>query len=221
MPDMRTVFFDLDGTLTDPRPGIIKSIQFALDRLHRSVPEEEALLWCIGPPLRQSFVTLLGSEADADRGVALYRERFGDVGLFENRVYAGMEAELQTLIDAGYELHVATSKPHVYARRILQHFGLSGYFAETFGAELSGERSDKTELLGHALAVSGADPARSMMVGDRAHDMIGAANNGIGSVGVLYGYGSREELTQAGAGRLANEVEELAAVLVGASKTAG
>ncbi len=213
MAEMRTVFFDLDGTLTDPRPGIVRSIQFALEQLDRPVLEEEALLWCIGPPLRESFVALLGGEADADRGVALYRERFGEVGLFENRVYAGIEVQLQALVDTGHELHVATSKPHVYARRIIEHFGLSGYFGDTFGSELSGERTDKTELLRHALGASGADPALSVMVGDRSHDMVGAANNGMLAVGVLYGYGSREELVQAGARTLASDVEELAAVL--------
>lgn len=210
---MRTVFFDLDGTLTDPRSGILRCIAFALEQLDQPVPAEEALLGCIGPPLRQSFVELLGGEEDADRAVGFYRERFGEVGLFENHVYPGIDVQLDQLRGAGFELHVATSKPHVYARRIIEHFGLAGFFGEIFGAELSGLRTDKTELLRHAIEVSGAVADDSVMVGDRSHDMIGAVNNNLEGVGVLYGYGSREELVQAGARTIANGVDDLANVL--------
>jgi phosphoglycolate phosphatase len=115
---MRTVFFDLDGTLTDPRSGIVRFIQHSLDRLNRPVPEEGDLLWCIGPPLRASFVRLLGGEADADLAVEFYRDRFGDIGLYENEVYPGISDLLDKLNEAGWTLHIATSKPHVYARRI-------------------------------------------------------------------------------------------------------
>ncbi len=210
---MRTVFFDLDGTLTDPRPGIVRCIQHALARLNRPVPDEEALLWCIGPPLRASFVRLLGGEEDADLAVALYRERFGAVGLYENEVYPGISALLERLTDAGWTLHVATSKPHVYAERIVEHFQLDSYFQEVFGSELSGERADKTDLLAHALHRSGATLAESVMIGDRSHDMVGAANNGLDGIGVLYGYGSREELVRAGARTIVKRVEELGKVL--------
>jgi len=210
---MRTVFFDLDGTLTDPKPGIVRSIQYALGRLGRSVPEEEALLWCIGPPLRSSFVELLGGETEADRAVELYRERFGDVGLFENHVYPGIPSLLRALGSAGWTVHVATSKPHVYARRIVEHFELMPYFGEIFGSELSGERTDKTELLAHALRESGAPASHSVMIGDRSHDIIGAVGNGVEGVGVLYGYGSREELIRAGARTIVTRVEKVSEAL--------
>jgi phosphoglycolate phosphatase len=210
---MRTVFFDLDGTLTDPKPGIVRSIQYALDRLGRPVPDEAALLWCIGPPLRSSFVELLGGEAEADRAVGLYRERFGAVGLFENQVYPGIRSLLESLEGRGWALHVATSKPHVYARQIVEHFELMPYFGEVFGSELSGQRADKSELLAHALRETGASPSRSVMIGDRSHDMIGAAKNGVGSIGVLYGYGSREELIRAGARTIVERVDDVSEVL--------
>jgi phosphoglycolate phosphatase len=210
---MRTVFFDLDGTLTDPKPGIVRSIQYALGRLGRPVPEEAALLWCIGPPLRSSFVELLEGEAQADRAVELYRERFGAVGLFENQVYPGIRSLLETLGSRGWALHVATSKPHVYARQIVEHFELMPYFGEVFGSELSGERADKSDLLAHALRETGASSSLSVMIGDRSHDMIGAARNGVGSIGVLYGYGSREELVRAGARTIVERVEDVSDVL--------
>ncbi len=210
---MRTVFFDLDGTLTDARPGILRSIQYALERLGRPIPPEEDLLWCIGPPLRDSFVKLLDDGAAADQAVSLYRERFGEVGLYENAVYPGVETLLSELNDSGWTVHVATSKAHVYARRIVEHFGLAAHFGQIFGAELSGERSDKGDLLEHALEVSGALPAWSIMIGDRSHDMVGAGKNGLTGVGVLYGYGSREELVRAGARTVVSRVDELRGVL--------
>ena len=170
--NMRTVFFDLDGTLTDPKPGIVRSIQHALGRLNRPVPEEDDLLWCIGPPLRSSFVRLLDGEAEADLAVAFYRDRFGDIGLYENDVYPGITRVLGELKAAGWALHVATSKPHVYAQRILEHFELTAHFDQVFGAELSGERADKTDLLAQALRESGGSSGRSVMIGDRSHDML-------------------------------------------------
>jgi phosphoglycolate phosphatase len=207
----RLVFFDLDGTLTDPRPGIIGCIRYALQRMGERVPEEEALLWAIGPPLKESFARLLSEPARSDEAVALYRERFGEVGLYENAVYPGIHGLLDELSENGMRLAVATSKPHVYANRILEHFDLAGYFEAVFGSELSGERTDKTELLSFALKQLAADNAT--MVGDRRHDVIGARNCGLFSVGVLYGYGSREELAEAGVDRLVDGVEELSAVL--------
>lgn len=195
---MDTIFFDLDGTLTDPKPGITRSLQYALEKLGRPVPAQDELTWCIGPPLRTSLVTLLGGEAEADRGVALYRERFGDVGLFENSLYPGIEATLAALKPRA-RLFVATSKAHVYADRIIDHFGLRPYFDHVFGAELDGTRAHKGDLLAWALERTGTDPARAAMIGDRSHDIVGAKANGIDGIGVLYGYGSREELLEAGA----------------------
>ncbi|MFB9264856.1 HAD family hydrolase [Bradyrhizobium erythrophlei] len=199
MPTKPAIFFDLDGTLTDPKPGITGSIQYALHKLDRPVPSQDELTWCIGPPLRASFAALLGGEDLADRALALYRERFGDVGLFENRVYPDIEHVLATLRQEPRRLFVATSKPHVYARRIIEHFGLTSYFERVFGSELDGTRVNKGELLAYAVEQTDVDPAQAVMIGDRSHDVIGAKTNGIRAIGVLYGYGSRDELMEAGA----------------------
>jgi phosphoglycolate phosphatase len=194
------IFFDLDGTLTDPKPGITRSIQYALQKLgHAAIPTEDELTWCIGPPLRASFVRLLGAEEHADRAVSLYRERFSDIGLFENRVYNGIAEVLTTLSQSGQRLFVATSKPHVFARRIIEHFGLRHHFEHVFGSELDGTHVDKSDLLAYALKTTSADPSKALMIGDRSHDMVGAKNNGMQGIGVLYGYGSKEELLGAGA----------------------
>jgi phosphoglycolate phosphatase len=196
---MDTIYFDLDGTLTDPKPGITRSIQYALQKLdHPTIPTEDELTWCIGPPLRSSFVKMLGDQA-ADRAVALYRERFSDIGLYENRVYDGIDEVLTTLRASGHRLFVATSKAHVFADRIIDHFGLRQHFERVFGAELDGTRADKSHLLEHALKEASVDPAKTLMIGDRSHDMVGAKNNGMKGIGVLYGYGSRDELIEAGA----------------------
>ncbi|MCC8940220.1 HAD family hydrolase [Bradyrhizobium sp. Arg68] len=202
---MRTdgaIFFDLDGTLTDPKPGITGSIQYALEKLGRKVPTQDELTWCIGPPLRASFAMLLGGEEYADRAIELYRERFGTVGLFENSVYPDIAEVLAALRATPRRMFVATSKPHVFATRIIAHFGLSEHFDHVFGSELDGTRVNKVELLAYALERTGADPASAVMIGDRSHDVIGAKRNGIRAVGVTYGYGSAEELREAGASQL-------------------
>lgn len=197
---MDAIYFDLDGTLTDPKIGITRSIQYALGKLdHPAMPTEDELTWCIGPPLRASFVKLLGGDHAADAAVAFYRERFSDVGLFENGVYDGVPEVLTTLRASGHRLFVATSKPHVFAERIIDHFGLRDHFERVFGSELDGTRVDKSDLLEYALKAAAVDPSRTLMIGDRSHDMVGACNNGMKGIGVLYGYGSRDELTQAGA----------------------
>jgi phosphoglycolate phosphatase len=196
---MDAIFFDLDGTLTDPKPGITRSIQYALQKLdHPTIPTEDELTWCIGPPLRASFATMLGDHV-ADQAVVLYRELFSDVGLYENGVYDGIGDVLAKLCTAGHRLFVATSKPHVFAERIIDHFGLRPNFERVFGSELDGTRVDKSHLLEYALREVSVDPSKSLMIGDRSHDMVGAKNNGMQRIGVLYGYGSRDELLEAGA----------------------
>lgn len=206
---MKTIFFDLDGTLTDPKEGITNSIQFALQALGETViPSQDDLTWCIGPPLRGSFAQMLG-EQRADDAVSLYRQYFADTGLYQNSVYQGVREMLSSLQERGTQLYVASSKPHVYVTRILQHFALTPYFSQIFGAESDGTRSDKAELLAHALAISGADAGASVMIGDRKHDAVGAAANNLSFIGVLYGYGSREELLDAGTRHLAQAPLEL------------
>jgi phosphoglycolate phosphatase len=200
---MDAIYFDLDGTLTDPKIGITRSIQYALEKLdHRPIPAEHELTWCIGPPLRASFEKLLGGSQSADAAVSLYRERFSGIGIYENSLYSGIAEVLTALGKSGHRLFVATSKPGVFAERIIDHFGLRDHIERVFGSELDGTRSDKTELLRYALRTASVDPARALMIGDRSHDMVGARNNGMGAIGVLYGYGSRQELMSAGARKL-------------------
>jgi phosphoglycolate phosphatase len=206
---MPAIYFDLDGTLTNPKPGITRSIQYALGKLDRAAPSEDELTWCIGPPLRASLKKLLGADDLADKALSLYRERFGDIGIFENEVYPEIEGTLSVLANSGRRLFVATSKPAVYAERIVEHFKLSGYFERVFGSELDGTRVDKTELLGYALQTTRVDPTRAIMIGDRSHDMIGARNNAMTAVGVLYGYGSEAELIGAGAHHVCTTPERL------------
>ena len=199
MAGMTSIFFDLDGTLTDPKVGITRSIQYALGRLDHPIPASHELTWCIGPPLRASLKQLLGTDALAEAALLLYRERFGDIGLYENDVYPGIEDTLSVLAQSGRRMFVATSKAAVYAERIIDHFKLRDYFERVFGSELDGTRADKTELLGYALQTMNVDPSESVMIGDRKFDMIGARNNGMTAVGVLYGYGTKEELLAGGA----------------------
>jgi phosphoglycolate phosphatase len=196
------VLFDLDGTLTDPRHGIVACIRHALVTLREPVPPDDVLATYIGPPLRDAFRDLLSSGGDAQRiesAIAAYRERFVTHGMFENAVYEGIPEALQALSVRGARLFVATSKPRVYAERILDHFGLSTYFETVYGSELDGGLSDKAELIAHALTESALAPAESVMVGDRLHDIVGARRNRVYPVGALWGYGSESELMDAGA----------------------
>ena len=196
---MRTIYFDLDGTLTDPKPGITGSVQYALKKLGQPVPSQDELTWCIGPPLHASLKKLTGSDELADRALLLYRERFADIGLFENEAYAGIIDTLTTIAATSQRMFVATSKPAVYAIRIVDHFGLKPYFERVFGSELDGTRVDKRDLLRYALDETKVDPGSAIMIGDRSHDVIGARTNGMTAIGVLYGYGSEAELRDAGA----------------------
>src|SRR5260370_11912372 len=196
---MARIYFGLDGTLTGPKLGITRSIQYAVHELDCVVPPADELTWCIGPALRASLKTLLGADDLVDRALSLYRERFADIGLFENEIYAGIEDTLSVLARSGRRLFVATSKPTVYAERIISHFKLKVYFCRGCVSELAGNVSDKTDLLGYALKATHLHPLHSMFIGDRSHDMIGARNNGMIALGVLYGYGSKEEWLEAGA----------------------
>ncbi|MCP5083658.1 MAG: HAD family hydrolase [Alphaproteobacteria bacterium] len=207
---MSAICFDLDGTLTDPKEGIVGSIRYALEKLgHEVSSNDDDLTWCIGPPLLGSFETLVGSKQEAEQALVFYRERFGDIGLFENEVYPGIRDVLQGLAADGRRLFVATSKPTVYAARILRHFELSDYFDTIFGSELDGTRADKTDLLAWVVGQANLEPSTTMMIGDRRHDVVGAKNNGIGTIGVLYGYGERAELVEAGADHLCEAPEKL------------
>lgn len=206
----RYIFFDLDGTLTDPMLGITSSVQYALSKFGISVRYLKELIPFIGPPLKESFQRFYGfSDEQADEAVAYYREYFSPKGIYENEIYAGIPELLEDLTDAGFELAVATSKPGVYAERILKHFGIDEYFSLVVGSELDGTRVQKAEVIQHVLDVYGIAGKDAVMVGDREHDIKGAAACGVTSIGVLYGYGSRTELMEAGADHIVTTVKEL------------
>lgn len=210
-----TILFDLDGTLTDPGLGITNSIMHALKKMSIPLPERQELYQFIGPPLMDSFHRHYGlDEASCAQAVVYYREYFSVTGLFENEVYPGIREMLGTLRQAGKKLVLATSKPELYARRILEHFALSRYFTHIVGATMDETRTAKHEVIAYALEAFGIDPAGAIMVGDREHDVLGARKNGLACVGVLYGYGSRRELTDAGAVALADSPEELLGILM-------
>ncbi|ASP33130.1 HAD family hydrolase [Labrenzia sp. VG12] len=190
------VLFDLDGTLTDPFDGITRSIQYALEKMSAKVVAAADLRWCIGPPLWDSFRVLLETDDKArlDEAVAHYRERYTVTGLYENSLIEGIPDVLAELSSAGVKLHVCTSKPHAYAGKIVEHFGLMPHFGKVYGSELDGTRSAKTDLIAYVLSEEGLAAGETVMIGDRKHDLIGANANGVKGVGVLWGYGSREEL---------------------------
>ena len=210
---MKALLFDLDGTLTDPREGITRCIAHALGRMGLEPPPLDALTFAIGPPLRGSFAQLLACE-DRERieqAVAHYRERFADVGLFENAIYPGIAEALQELGDA--QLFVATSKPQVYAERIVRHFGLEAHFLAIHGCELDGTREDKRDLLAHLMEVRGVRASDAVMIGDRGADMRAGRHHGMRALGVRWGYGSDDELREAGAHALCDSPGALAAAI--------
>lgn len=198
------VLFDLDGTLTASGPGILASIRYALASLGEPIPERAVLDRFIGPPLADSFRDLCGMAPDrAWEAVTAYRVYYAQRGQFESSVYDGIPAALAALSTAGRVLAVATSKAEVYAHSVLRHFGLADRFVEVVGSELDGRRTAKAEVIAEALRRVGGSPERSVMIGDRSQDVLGALAVGVPSIGALWGYGSAAELTTAGATALA------------------
>jgi len=215
------VLVDLDGTLIDPKPGIISSVQYALERLGARVPPAEELLWVIGPPLRMSFPKLLGASGRIGEAVALYRQNYLGGAMYDAIVYPGVADALDALRAAGCRLFVATAKPHSYARLVMRHFGLDPYFAGIYGPELDGTNDSKADLIAHIAASEGLNPDASIMIGDRALDVTAAARNGIRAIGVTWGYGSSEELTAAGAAALCETPDALAEAVLGLIRGVG
>lgn len=210
MTDYKTLLFDLDGTLTDPGEGITNSVAYALRCFGITPPPREALYPFIGPPLVDSFQKFYGfSHADGLKAVDCYREYYRDRGIFENALYPGMESLLHDLREAGYQICLATSKPEQFAIQILEHFGILPCFHHVAGALMDESRNKKSEVIAHALTLCGADTASCLMIGDREYDVLGAKEFSIPTVGVLFGYGSREELTAAGAVHIAETVQDL------------
>ena len=204
-----TLLFDLDGTLSDNYEGISRSIRHALDTVGVPTPDETTLRACVGPPLRESFARLLPApDATAiDAALDAYRERFRAVGWRENVVYDGVPEALATLARAGARMYGCTTKPEVFATRIVAHFGFDAFVTRVYGADLAGALDDKRALLAHLIASEGLDAARAIMIGDRHLDVRAAQANGTRAVGVLWGYGSEAELE--GAERLLARPAEL------------
>lgn len=202
-----TVLFDLDGTLTDPYMGITGGIVYALEKLGREVPPRESLKSFIGPPLVDEFQRRFGmSEEQAKEAARLYREYYFEKGLYENQLIDGAEELLKKLRASGRKVCLATSKPDVAAVKILQHFGIDGYFDVIGAATLDGSICTKAEVLRSVLEKTGADPDKCILVGDRMHDIIGAHEVGMSCIAVLVGYGSEEEFAEYGADHVAKRL---------------
>lgn len=222
MKNYKYFLFDLDGTLTDPKEGITKSVAYALKSYGIEVEDLDTLCKFIGPPLKDSFVKFYGfSEEQGYEAVEKYREYFKPYGVYENKVYEGVDKLLADLKDGGKMVVLATSKPTVFANVILEHFGLTKYFDVISGSELDGSRVKKGDVIAYALEqiakIEGADSidkSLAVMIGDREHDILGAKENGLDSIGVLYGYGDRAEHEAAGAGCIVETVEELKSALL-------
>lgn len=205
------LFFDLDGTLTDPKEGITKCVQYALEEFGIHEPDSDKLTWMIGPPLTESFAQGYGfTEEQAKRGIEKYRERFNVVGWAENKEYPGIAQTLSKLKEAGFILATATSKPADMAGKILEHFGLAQYFTVIGGASADFSRYSKESVIRYTLDCLGVQDHRQvLMIGDRKYDALGAKEFGMDCLGVLYGYGSEEELLAAGVIGLVKDVNEL------------
>ena len=209
------VLFDLDGTLTDPSLGITTSVAYALDKYGIKVEDKRDLTCFIGPPLHESFQVYYGfSVEESFKAVERFREYFSVKGLFENEVFPGVPEMLGKLKENGMKLVIATSKPEVFAKRIIEHFSLSGYFDAVCGANLDGSRTKKDEVIRYALDTAGiTDLSKTVMVGDRKHDIEGAHKVGIKAIGVTYGFGGTEELAECAADYIADSPGEILGIL--------
>lgn len=219
---LQSILFDLDGTLTDPKEGITKSVEYALNKFDIQVKDLEELIPYIGPPLYDSFIELHNfSEEQALQAVVFYRERYSTIGLFENMVIDGIPQLLEGLKKCGYTLYVATSKPTIFADQILKHYKIDHYFEHVGGSNLDGTRSKKKEVIQYVLDQNAIHPEEALMIGDREHDIIGAIGCGVESIGVTFGYGPKEELERAGADHIAYRVEEIADIIQHISSECG
>lgn len=208
----KAILFDLDGTLTESGEGITKSVQYALEKIGKPEENLEKLKVFVGPPLLEQFMKYAQiDEETARQAVAYYRERYADVGIYENQVYPGVENMLKTLKNRGYRLAVASSKPEYFVTKVLEYFHLTGYFDEIVGSEMNGARTSKAEVIGETLKRMNLSANRRevVMVGDREHDVLGARACGLDCVAVSYGYGTEEELREAGALKITDSADGL------------
>lgn len=212
MKKYKAILFDLDGTLNESGPGIIKSVQHALEKMGKPEPDAEKLRVFIGPPLKEQFMSYADLTAEeAEQAITFYRERYTTIGLFENDVYEGVEEMLKVLKETGYVLAVASSKPEVFVKKILAFFHMDHYFAEMVGSELAGGRTKKSEVIEETLSRLGLadERERVLMVGDKEHDVFGAREAGLGCVAAAWGYGTQEELEGAKPLKIINHPKEL------------
>lgn len=215
MKNYETVLFDLDGTLTDPGEGVTNSVAYALEKFGISVEDKRELYRFIGPPLLYSFENFYGfSESDAKKALGYYREYYSKTGIFENRIYDGIKDLLTDLKKSGKKFVVATSKPEHFAKIVLKNFDILGYFDFLGGASLDESRSEKNEIMEYALNTCKTDVTKAIMIGDRHFDIDGAKLFGMDSIGVLFGYGTREELESAGATYIVNSADEIRKILL-------
>ncbi|MBE6773976.1 MAG: HAD family hydrolase [Ruminococcaceae bacterium] len=204
------ILFDLDGTLTDPGLGITNSVAYALERYGIEVENRESLYPFIGPPLADSFMNFYGFDSEkAMDAITVYREYFRNKGIFENEVYEGVRELLENIKASGRKTVLATSKPEEFAVRILEHFDLAKYFDVVAGASMDEKRNKKGDVIKYAMEKGAFRSENAVMIGDREHDIFGARENGLDSIGVLYGYGSRQELENAGADYIAESVQDI------------
>ncbi|RRD94837.1 HAD family hydrolase [Clostridiales bacterium COT073_COT-073] len=209
------ILFDLDGTLTDSAEGITKSMAHALRHFNVEIENLKDLNQFVGPPLEETFIGHYGfSKEESDILSELFRQRFAEKGKFENRLYQGIKELLQALKRSGRKLYVATSKPTIYSKEILDYFEISEYFEDIIGSELNGERTEKADVIAYVLDKHGINKEKAIMVGDRKYDICGAREHGLNAIGVLYGFGDRLELESHGAQYIALNVSELEQILV-------
>ncbi|MFZ9761421.1 MAG: HAD hydrolase-like protein [Candidatus Kapaibacteriota bacterium] len=211
---MNALLFDLDGTLTDSAPGIIKSVQYALDALHAPMPTDEVLRRFLGPPLWDSFPRYCHfDEVQTKEAVRLYREYYAVHGIYEQELYDGIPELIHALSNAEIPLFVATAKPDMYAGKILEHMNLDHHFIDICGATADSSRADKTSIIGHVIAKHGIDPNTSWMIGDKEHDIHGAHAHAMKSIACLYGYGTMQDIEESKPTHICSSVKDLQILL--------
>ncbi|HFR3648544.1 TPA: HAD family hydrolase [Streptococcus suis] len=211
----QTILFDLDGTLTDSGQGILNSVAYALEKMGIEEPDTANLNRFIGPPLYESFSRFYQlNPEDTQSAVDAFRVYFKEKGMFENQLYPGIIPLLEELRTAGKTLVIATSKPEIFAKQILEHFGIAHYFDVIAGASLASSRISKADVIGYAINQLEAFPKHAVMIGDREHDIEGARMHQLPAIGVLYGYGSKQEFEKAGATMIVETVQDLKRVLL-------
>lgn len=198
MSNQKNILLDLDGTIIDPAEGIIESYSYALKKLGADEYVKDDMDWIIGPPLRISFAQIFKDKVTIEKAVEFYREAYSATGIYKARIYDGMLEAIVALKRNGHDIYLCTAKNQPFARRNLENFRLIGYFKEIYGAHLDGTYDDKAELIAHIISTHNLDNSATIMIGDREHDMIAAKKNNISAFGVLWGYGTEEELLKSG-----------------------